>query len=131
MDRRSLRFGFVSLLVWAMFGFALEIVHGLKLALLDDPFAFSMLRLAHAHGVGLALVVLVARLARPQLGELEREATAISVGAALVPLGFALGAIGHSEGDPGIGIACLPVGALLVLFGLVGFARATFHRDRP
>ena len=34
---------------------------------------------------------------------------------ALIPVGFLLGGFAHSEGDPGLGILLVPVGALLVI----------------
>ncbi len=37
-----------------------------------------------------------------------------------IPLGFALGAVAHPEGDPGIGIALVPLGAATLLYALVG-----------
>src|SRR5262249_48615315 len=56
---RAARFGWTSLLAWAATGLALETAHGLKLAAyLDDALVRLLLTLAHAHGVGLALVVL-------------------------------------------------------------------------
>ena len=58
--RRSARFGGTSLLLWSTFGLLLEAAHGFKLGLyLDDDLRHSLLRLAHAHGVILSLVVIV------------------------------------------------------------------------
>ena len=63
--RRCWRFGWTSLAAWALFGLALEAAHGFKLAAyLDDNLRHAILRLAHAHGVILALVVLA--FARPR-----------------------------------------------------------------
>jgi hypothetical protein len=81
-------FGFVSLALWSSLGFALEGAHALKLsAYLDHPLRRELLRLSHAHGVGLALVVLTyaahvvdAKLV-PRHGQLLRAA------ALLMPLG--------------------------------------------
>ncbi len=57
--RRCRRFGWTSLAAWALFGLALEAAHGFKLAAyLDDNLRHTILRLAHAHGVILALVVI-------------------------------------------------------------------------
>ncbi len=54
------RFGWTSLALFAALGAVLEAAHGFKLAAyLDDELTRLLLRLAHAHGVGLALVVLV------------------------------------------------------------------------
>ena len=60
--RRCRRFGWTSLAAWALFGLAIEAAHGFKLgAYLDDNLRHTILRLAHAHGVILALVVLAFR----------------------------------------------------------------------
>ena len=54
------RVGWTSLFAWACVGLALESAHGLKLAsYLDDALTRELCTLAHAHGVGLALVAIV------------------------------------------------------------------------
>jgi len=105
-DHASLRFGWTLLFVGALAGTALELAHAFKLAAyLDDPLTRLLLTLAHAHAVGLALVVLahahVGPDPRPSTGRLLR------LGALLLPLGFALGAIAHPESDPSIGIVVM------------------------
>ena len=107
---RSTRFGWVSLCVWSLLGLSLEAAHALKwAALFDDELGRMLVRLAHAHGVGLSLVVLAhaATASKHVPGRLLRA------GAMLMPLGFLLGAIAHPEGDPSFGIVLAPVGALL------------------
>jgi len=125
-DPTSLRFGWTLLFVGALAGTALELAHAFKLAAyLDDPLTRLLLTLAHAHAVGLALVVLAhARVGtdpRPSTGNLLR------LGALLLPLGFVLGAIAHPESDPSIGIVLAPVGALLVLVALGRLALASWR----
>ena len=57
---RAKQFGWWALSAWAVFGLALEAMHGFKVAgYLDDAWTRELLTLAHAHGVGLALLVLV------------------------------------------------------------------------
>ena len=126
--RRALRFGWTSLAAWATGGVALELAHALKLAsYLDDETTRLLLTLAHAHGVGLALVVLAYAVAGAPLFARD-PARAAPVGrlmraaALLLPLGFALGAIGHPEGDPGVGVLLVPVGALALVVALVALA---------
>jgi hypothetical protein len=120
---RSRRFAWTSLGFWVLFGLVLEAAHGFKAsAYLDDGLRRSLLRLAHAHGVILALVVLAygefgAPLVVPpvragQVGRLLR------LGALLVPMGFALSAIAASEGDPSLPIALVPLGGLALLAAL-------------
>lgn len=130
---RARRFGWASLLTWATLGTGLEAAHGFKLAAyLNDELTRMLLRLGHAHGVGLSLVVLVYGLSAvpslqlaqgcpPLAGRLLRAA------AVLIPLGFALSAFGHPEGDPSVLIALVPFGALALLSGLSLVVRDVFR----
>jgi hypothetical protein len=122
---RARRFGFAALLGWACLGFALEAAHGLKLAsYLDHPLRRELLTLAHAHGVGLSLVV----LAYAATGIVDASSSAhgkrLRLGALLVPLGFLLSIAGAGESDPGPAIFTVPLGALLVLYALFGILRS-------
>ena len=113
--RRCLRFGWTSLTLWALFGLALEAAHGFKLAAyLDDALRHTLLRLAHAHGVVLALVVLAygRGAAAASAGRLLRA------GALVIPVGFALSAIAPHEGDPGWPVVLVPIGGALLVAGL-------------
>ena len=128
----SRRFGFSSLLAWALFGTALEAMHGFKVGpYLDDELARSMLRLGHAHGVGLAIVVLVYGVAgAPLFADGGRAAGRLLRAAALlIPIGFALSAIGHPESDPGVAIFLVPPGAVCLLVG-VGWTALRAFRAR-
>jgi hypothetical protein len=53
-----------------------------------------------------------------------RVMAAIRWGAVLMPLGFFLGGVLNSEGDPSLGILLVPVGALLLVIALVRVAIA-------
>jgi hypothetical protein len=121
---RTQRFGFAALAAWAALGFALEAAHALKLsAYLDHPLRRELLRWAHAHGVGLALVVLAAAASGLNEGA-QRFVVWLRRGAVLMPLGFASSVFGHSEADPGPSIWLVPIGAFLTIGGLAGIARA-------
>ena len=135
--RRCRRFGWSSLAIWALFGLALEAAHGFKLAVfLDDQLRHSLLRLAHAHGVILALVVVAfgggaaGLYADAPPAEARRTGALIRAGALVVPLGFALSAIAPHEGDPGFPVLLVPAGALLLIAGLGRAARRSW-RPRP
>jgi hypothetical protein len=132
---RCRRFGWTSLAVWSLFGLALEAAHGFKLAaFLDDDLRHALLRLAHAHGVVLALAVLafgggVAALYGddPPI-RARRTGALLRVGALVLPLGFGLSAIAPHEGDPGFPVLLVPVGAVLLVAGL---GRAAVRAWRP
>ena len=129
--RRSRRFGWTALLVWASLGLALEAAHGFKLAwFLDDDLRRTLLRLAHAHGVVLALVVLAYASSAGAAGDqsgVRWTGRLLRAGAVLIPIGFALSALRPSEGDPGVAIALVPIGALALLAGLAGAALRTWR----
>ena len=86
-----------------------------------------MFTLAHAHGTLLALVNLATGLTlRAVKGfELTRAAShALIWGSLLLPLGFFLGGLIIHDGDPGLGVLLVPVGALFLLYGVGSAARA-------
>ena len=130
---RHLRFGWWSLFAWLTLGVVLETLHGFKLAWylnVDVEMRRLMLTLAHAHGTLLALVNIAAGLTlRTVKGfELERGASrALFWGSVLLPAGFFLGGLVIHDGDPGLGVLLVPVGALLVLYG-VGTAARTLAK---
>jgi len=130
--RRCRRFAWTSLAAWALFGLTLEAAHGFKLAAyLDDNLRHTILRLAHAHGVILALVVLAFATSLPADADADsgngvrtarRTGFLLRAGALLIPAGFALGGIAPHEGDPGWPVVLVPLGGLLLLAGLVRVA---------
>jgi hypothetical protein len=127
-ERSARRFGWTSLAGWAVAGVLLVGAHAFKIATyLDDDLARMLLRLAHAHGVGLALVVLAYSVAGAKLHARATAGHLLRIGALLLPLGFALGAFGHSESDPSIGIALVPIGAALVVTALGWTAYRSFR----
>ena len=124
--RKTLRAGWLLLAISLPFGVTLEALHGFKVqAYLASDMRREMWRLAHAHGTLLGILCLVfaaiaeAHVAAPVRA---RAASMIRWGAVLMPLGFFLGGILNSEGDPSLGIALVPVGALLLIVALVRIA---------
>jgi len=82
-----------------------------------------MWTLAHAHGVGLSLVQLgfAATLGWLHAGASARLALAsraLRWSSLLIPLGFFLGGVVTYEGDPGLGVLLVPLGACLLLVAL-------------
>jgi len=131
-QRTARRFGWTSLLGWASFGLVLEGAHAWKLgAVLDDELARLLLRLGHAHGTVLALVVLAFSEAGAPLlrgdGDARLAGRLLRVAAVLVPFGFALSAVAHPEGDPNVLVFFVPAGALCLLAGLALVTRAAWR----
>jgi hypothetical protein len=122
LARRHHLVGWCGLLVFLSLGIALEALHGFKAGFYLDPahrWRREMWRLAHAHGTLLSLVhvAFAAGLARfGTWGERRLKLASFFLTDALVllPLGFFLGGIGHSEVDPSPGVLLVPVGALLL-----------------
>lgn len=124
---RHLRVGWWSLAVFLTLGIALEAMHGFKLGWyldLSNATRRFLLTLAHVHGTLIALVhlafaaTLAARAPRPLPRAAFASASLVGAGLAL-PVGFLLGGLWPWGGDPGLGIVLVPVGAALLLAGVV------------
>jgi hypothetical protein len=127
------RYGWSGLFAWALLGFALEAAHAWKWATyLDDELARYLLRLAHAHGVLLSVLCLVYSSAgvrlleqRPDCGRPVR--LQLIAACLLMPTGFALSVLGHTESDPGLAIWLVPAGGACLLIALGRLAIASFR----
>src|ERR1044071_5354614 len=94
--------GWVSVAVWMTVGLLLEGLLGYKIpAYLNDAQRRELFRLAHAHGTLLGLILIVAALCADRFGvELARPPRlALRLGAGLMPAGFLLSGIWHTESD--------------------------------
>jgi membrane protein DedA with SNARE-associated domain len=126
---RHLRFGWWSLFAFLTLGVVLEALHGFKLGWylnVDVEMRRLMFTLAHAHGTLFALVNIAAGLTmRAVKGfELARAPSlALIWGSLLLPVGFFLGGLVIHDGDPGLGVLLVPVGALLLLYAVYSAAR--------
>lgn len=135
-SNRHLRFGWWALAVYVCLGIGLEMMHGFKLGWYLDvgnEVRRLMFTLGHFHGTMLALVNIAAGLTIRSVEGLRLRPSVSSalIGAAiLLPGGFLLGAFVTYDGDPGSGIWLVPIGALLMLYGVVGFA-LSFKGSRP
>ena len=137
--RRHLRFGWWSLLGFLLLGFVLELLHGFKAGLyldVSNEIRRLMWTLAHAHGALLGLVhILYALCLRlfPGLAAGSQGPISLSlIGASvLLPGGFFLGGIGFYNGDPGLGILAVPVGATLLVIAVFLVARAVGPASSP
>lgn len=127
---RHLRFGWWSVFTYLTLGVVLETLHGFKIGWYLDvnhEMRRLMFTLAHAHGTLLGLVNIAAGLTLRTVNgfTLTRPASLSLIwGALLLPLGFALGGLVIHDGDPGLGVLLVPIGALLLLYGVWSAARA-------
>jgi uncharacterized membrane protein len=131
---RNLRFGWWSLLVFLSLGGVLEALHGFKIGWYLDVGNETrrlMFTLAHAHGTVLAVVNIAAGLT---VRSVERFALRTSVSFALIwaaillPAGFFLGGIVTYDGDPGLGVWLVPIGAAFLFYSI---GRIAFDLTKP
>jgi peptidoglycan/LPS O-acetylase OafA/YrhL len=130
---RLLRQGWASVALWMSVGLLLEGLLGYKIpAYLNDPQRRELFRLGHTHGTLLGILLVAAALVLERGAEVPKAArTALRAGAVLVPAGFFIGGIWHSESDPGPAIWLVPVGALLVIYSAIAFTLAHFKKPTP
>jgi hypothetical protein len=136
---RHLRFGWWCLLGFLTLGIALESLHGFKVGWYLDVGQETrrhLFTLAHAHGVLLALVNLgfaASLRALPRFdGRARRLASRCLLAASLlIPLGFLLGGVVTYGGDPGPGVALVPIGAPLLFVAVLVTARAASRARAP
>lgn len=125
---RHLRFGWGSLLVFVLLGGVLEAMHGFKVdwyLAVGNETQRLLWRLAHAHGTFLSLVHVAFALTVARAAVAPRVSSACLVGASIaLPGGFLLGAFGSAGGDPGLGIALVPVGLVLMVIAVAGCLRS-------
>jgi hypothetical protein len=125
---RNLRFGWWSLLVFLSLGGILETLHGFKIGWYVDVGNETrrlMFTLAHAHGTLLALVNIVAGLSGRIVERFTLRSAVSSAliwAAILLPAGFFLGGIVIYDGDPGLGVWLVPVGAALLFYSIARIA---------
>ena len=102
-------------------------MHGFKIGWyldVDNETRRSMLTLAHTHGTLLALVNIafswtVARLPEWKTSNLKIASTCLLGASVLMPLGFFLGGLFPSDGDPSLGILLVPAGAVFLLVAIL------------
>jgi hypothetical protein len=137
--RRHHLIGWWGLLVFLSLGIVLEALHGFKVGFYLDP-ANRLRRLlwtlAHAHGTLLSLVHVAFAAGLKQLGRwterrLKLASFLLTDALLLLPAGFFLGGIGHTEVDPSPGVLLVPVGALVLLSAVGLIALAAIPPDEP
>lgn len=126
-----LRQAWLGLAFWMTFGLLLEGLIGYRIPdYLDDPQRRELLRLAHAHGGILSLVLAAAALGIGYGKTRPARATvlALRIGVLAMPLAFLAAGLWHYANDPGFAIWLAPPAALLVVFGILGLAFGTRER---
>jgi len=127
LARRHHVIGWCGLLIFLSVGAALETLHGFKIGFYLDP-AHKIRRelwtLAHAHGTLLALVHIGFAAGITQFGrwtETRLKLTSFFLLDALllIPAGFFLGGLTHSESDPSLGVLLVPAGAILLFIAVL------------
>ncbi len=125
---RNLRFGWWSLLIFLSLGAILETLQGFKIGWYVDVGNETrrlMFTLAHAHGTLLAVVNIAAGLTARIMDRFTLRPSvsfALIWAAILLPAGFFLGGIVIYDGDPGLGVWLVPVGAALLFYSIVRIA---------
>lgn len=125
--RRHLRFGWLLILIFLTLGIGLEAMHGLKLGWyldLSNSTRRLMFTLAHSHGtlLGLLNIGFAATIANLPGWDPNRRRLAgncLLAASILIPAGFFLGGLFVYGGDPGLGIALVPMGALLLFVAVL------------
>jgi len=133
---RHQRVGWWSFFVFAALGLILELLHGFKVQAylsVSNENRRLMWTLAHAHGVLLAMIHIVFGLSldagRVATRNLPRISMALVAAGILLPGGFFAGGVSFYEGDPGIGVAFVPIGATVLLIALFTLAHEAAGTD--
>jgi hypothetical protein len=121
--QRHFRFGWWGIFVFAGLGLVLESLNGLRVDYymnVANETRRHMFTLAHAHGTLLSLVNLAfaLTLASPlgeRLDNIKTPSACLLGALILLPAGFFTGGLVIYDGDPGLGIMMVPVGALLLI----------------
>lgn len=128
ISRTCLVHGWIMVTLFLTMGLVLESFHLVKLPFyVDVHLRRELWTLAHAHGTLLGAITVLFGLSVARLERVRGLAAAgklLRAGSVLVPVGFLLGGVGNSEGDPSLFILLVPTGGALALLGLAMLARA-------
>jgi hypothetical protein len=128
---RHFRLGWWGIFIFAGLGLVLESLNGLRVDYymnVANETRRHMFTLAHAHGTLLSLVNLAFAftLASPfgeRLSSVKTPSACLLGALILLPAGFFTGGLVIYDGDPGLGIVMVPVGALLLIIGALLIVR--------
>ena len=125
---RHMRIGWWGLFAFAIVGTALEAMHGFKIGWYLDVGEETrrlVLRLGHAHGTLLSLVHIAFAASLGSLHptrSLTIPSTLLTTSWIAIPCGFLASGVITYEGDPGLPIFAVPVGALGLIIALGSIA---------
>ncbi|MCH2213136.1 MAG: hypothetical protein MK110_17660 [Fuerstiella sp.] len=134
---RHIRLGWCLLVPFLVLGFGLEACHGLKVRwYLEDEVRRLMWTLAHTHGTLLSVLHICFAVSLDRLVDhtstwVRWVSMCLVSATILMPGGFFLGGVYTYEGDPGLGIWLVPVGATLLIAAIVRVAAASLKRGSP
>jgi hypothetical protein len=139
LARRHHLIGWTSLLVFLSLGAFLESLHGFKVGFYLDPdqrLRRELWTLAHAHGTLMALIQIgfaagLGQFGRWTPGRLKLVSFFLLDATLLIPLGFFLGGLWPSEGDPWLGILLVPPGAVLLFIAVAVIIVAAIQTPQP
>lgn len=121
----------LGLAFWLSFGLLLEGLIGYRSpAYLQDEMRRDLFRLAHAHGAIFSLLLAISWLyLRSSSVTIPNVALwSLRLGTILMPIGFLLGGMWHTETDPNLLIVLAPIGGVMVIFGVVSVALTSLQR---
>lgn len=132
----QMRFGWWALLAFLSTGVVLEALQGFKAGFyldVSNETRRHLWTLGHAHGSLLALVnvafgVCLAVVPTADPTASRRASVSLRAAAILLPGGFFLGGAVFYAGDPGLGVALVPLGALALFAGVLLAARSLRSR---
>jgi hypothetical protein len=126
--KRHLRFGWWSLFVFILLGTVLEGLMGFKWTqYMTDDTRQMLWRLAHAHGTLLGLVhIAFALTVHSGVGAQSHRwiSPSLITASILLPGGFFAGGIFTFNGDPGVGVLVVPLGACFMIAAVLFIARS-------
>ncbi len=139
LSNRHVYFGWWSLLVFLTLGIVLEMMHGFKVGWyldVDSETRRLTWTLAHAHGVLLAILhiifgLMVRIIPAASASGRSVASSCLLASSFLLPGGFFLGGVFIHDGDPGLGILLVPVGALLLFVAVLQIARGRRPAPAP
>ncbi|MFP6586239.1 MAG: hypothetical protein VB814_01250 [Pirellulaceae bacterium] len=126
--KRHLRFGWWSLFVFVLLGTVLEGLIGFKwMPYMTNDTRQVLWRLAHAHGTLLGLVhIAFALTVHSGVGAIPHRwiSPSLITASILLPGGFFAGGIFTFNGDPGVGVLVVPLGACFMIAAVLLIARS-------